>query len=230
MIIRQIGNSPRLRAPRSWSIALGAVALILAPLVIAAAKDEGGTERVRLKEPRIKPLEKSEWNDAQRALLEPRERNGRIINIFKTLAKHPDLFEDWIVFGGHVLGGSTLPAREREILILRVGWLCRAEYEWAQHAVIGKRAGLSDEEIVRLTKGPDAKGWSDFDAALLRAADELHSDAFVTDATWKTLAERYDEKQMMDLVFTVGQYNLVSMALNSLGVQVDEGLEGFPKE
>ena len=89
--------------------------------------------------------------------------------------------------------------------------------------------GLSEEEILRITKGPDATGWSEADATLLRAADELREDAFITDATWNALAKRYDEKQMMDIVFTVREYNLVSMALNSFGVQLDDGVEGFPE-
>ena len=92
-----------------------------------------------------------------------------------------------------------------------------------------KNAGLTEEEILRTTKGPDDPGWSDFDAALLRAADELHHDAILSDATWETLSRRYDEKQMMDVVFTVGQYNLVSWMLNSTGVQLEAGVPGVPE-
>ena len=118
-------------------------------------------------------------------------------------------------------------ARERELLILRIGWLCQAEYEWGQHVVFGKGAGLTDEEIARIKEGPDAKGWAPFDAALLRAADELHADAFISDATWAALSARYSTEQLMDVVFAVGQYNLVSMALNTFGVQLDKGVKGF---
>ena len=89
--------------------------------------------------------------------------------------------------------------------------------------------GLTDDEILRITKGPDDPGWSDFDAALIRAADELFHDAIISDATWNALSQRYDEKQLMDVVFTVGQYNMVSWALNSLGVQLEEGVPGFPE-
>jgi alkylhydroperoxidase family enzyme len=127
-----------------------------------------------------------------------------------------------------VLNKSTLPPRDRELLILRIGWLCRAEYEFGQHVVIGRREGLSDEEIERVTRGPDAEGWDPFDATLLRAVDELHDDAFLSEATWNELVARYDTMQLMDVVFTVGQYNLVSMALNTLGVQLEEGTPGFP--
>ncbi len=88
---------------------------------------------------------------------------------------------------------------------------------------------MTDEEIKRITKGPKAPGWDHFDATLLQAVDELHADAFITDATWNALAQRYNQQQLMDVVATVGQYNLVSMFLNSFGVQLDEGVPGFPK-
>jgi len=185
---------------------------------------------MRLRKPRIEPLAEAEWDAEVRELLEPTRGGvggGAVLNIFKTIAHHPKLMKRWNVFGNHVLFKSTLPPRDREILILRVGWLCRAEYEWGQHVVIGRRVGLSDDDIARIREGPEAAGWNRFEAALVRAADELHADAFVSDDTWKTLAAGYDTRQMMDVVFTVGQYTVVSMALNSFGVQLDPGIEGF---
>jgi alkylhydroperoxidase family enzyme len=128
-----------------------------------------------------------------------------------------------------VLFKSTISPRERELLILRTGWNCRAEYEWGQHVLIGKQVGITDDEIDRITRGPDAPGWDPFDATLLRAADELHRDSRIGDATWSALGARYDTQQMIDVVFAVGQYTMVSMALNSLEVQLDEGIEGFPR-
>ena len=186
--------------------------------------------RMRLKEPRMKPLDEPEWNDEQKQILNPLKMGGHVFNVFTTLARDPKMMKAYLPFGAYILGGSTLPPREREILILRIGWLCRSEYEFGQHSVIGQGAGLTPEEISRITKGPKAKGWSPFDAALIRAVDELHSDAFITDVTWHALAERYDEKQMIDLIMTVGAYSMLSMALNSLGVQLDEGIPGFPKQ
>ena len=107
-------------------------------------------------------------------------------------------------------------------MILRIGWLCRCGYEWGQHVPIARSAGLADEEIARIPRGPDAAGWSEVERLLLRATDELHADAFIGDATWAALSAHYDVQQLLDLVFTVGQYNLVSMALNSLGVQPEK--------
>jgi alkylhydroperoxidase family enzyme len=179
---------------------------------------------MRLAKPRIAPLADEQLDPELRV----RFGNGPILNIFRTLANHPALAKRWLVFGNHVLAKSTLPARERELVILRIGWLCRSGYEWGQHVVIGKASGLTDEEIARIAKGPDAPGWSAADRALLRATDELHADAFVSDATWSELAIRFGTQQLMDLVFTVGQYNLVSMALNSFGVQPEPGLPELP--
>jgi alkylhydroperoxidase family enzyme len=180
-------------------------------------------------QPRVTPLPESEWTDEVRELLGSTEMGGRTLNIFRTLARHPKLMKRWLVFGTHVLGKATIGARERELLILRTGWNCRAEYEWGQHVVIGKMVGITDAEIERITQGPDAPGWAPFEATLLRAADELQRDKRIGDATWAALSEHYGVQELLDVIFTVGQYTLVSMALNSLGVQLDEGIPGFPK-
>ena len=183
----------------------------------------------RLRKPRIEPVKKETWTAEQRKLLEPMEKAGRLYNVFSAMGNHVALATAWMTFATHVLRRNSLPPRDREILILRIGWLCQSEYEWAQHVRIGKTEGLTDDDIRGISAGPDGPGLGDHDRLLLKAVDELHADAFISDTTWNTLAKSYDTRQMMDLVFTVGQYNLVSMALNSFGVQLDEGLEGFPK-
>jgi 4-carboxymuconolactone decarboxylase len=201
-------------------------------LIGCAALEKGRDGRVRLKEPRIKPLAESEWNAEQQKLLNPlrvARLGGRVANISTTLANHSRLQERWLPFARYIFGESSLPPRERELLTLRIGWLCQSEYEFGQHTVIGKSAGLTDEEIKRITEGPKAPAWDPFDATLLRAVDELHADAFITDATWNALAKRYNKQQLMDVVATVGHYKLVSMFLNSFGVQLDEGVPGFPE-
>ena len=92
-----------------------------------------------LKRPRIEPLAEDQWDPETRELLARSQMHGRVLNIFSTLAHYPKLLKRWMVFAGHILGKSSLPARDREILILRIGWLCRAEYEWGQHVLIGAR-------------------------------------------------------------------------------------------
>ena len=182
---------------------------------------------MRLDKPRITALADDQITPEVRGLVGSSPMG--MLNIFRTLANHPGLMKRWLVFGNHVLGKSTLPAREREIAILRIGWLCRSGYEWGQHVAIGKATGLSDEEIARIPQGASAAGWTPTERALLRATDELHADAFISDATWSELASSWNTQQLMDLVFTVGQYNLVSMALNSFGVQPEPGLAPLPR-
>jgi len=182
---------------------------------------------MRLKKPRIAPLHENNWTDEQKQVFRGQEMRGNVQNIFRTLANHEKLAKRWLVFGNHILAKSSLSPRDREIVILRMGWLCQSGYEWGQHVLIGRRSDLSDEEILRLQEGAEADGWSDYDRLLIRAADELHDDAFITDETWEGLKKTLTDQQMMDLVFTCGQYNLVSMALNSFGVQLDEDLPGW---
>ncbi len=180
---------------------------------------------MRLTKPRIEPLASEELDADTKANLGDRPQ----LSIFRTLARHPKLLKRWMVFGNHILNKSSLPPRERELVILRVGWLCQAGYEWGQHVLIARNLGVREEEIERIADGPDAEGWSELDRLLLLAADELHADSFVSDDTWRGLATHYDTLQLMDLVFTVGQYHLVSMALNSFGVQLEDGAPALPR-
>jgi alkylhydroperoxidase family enzyme len=187
--------------------------------------------------PRIQPLPPQEWPAEMRQALaalrppEPRHplpegREGRpkALNALGTLARHPALTRAYHTFNGHVLFASTLSIRQREILVLRVASVRRAAYEWAQHVVLAGDAGLDSDEVARIAEGPDAPGWSPLERAMLRATDELLADAMVTDATWKTLASELDEQQLMDLVFTVGAYEVLAMALRSFGVELDDDL------
>jgi 4-carboxymuconolactone decarboxylase len=159
-----------------------------------------------------------------REAVEKNAMNGRILNIFKVLAHHPKLVKRWTPFAGHILAKQTLPFRDRELLILRIGWLNQAEYEFAQHELIARKGGVSDADIERIKEGPKAAGWSVHDAALMQVADDLHENSVVSEETWATLSKSYSTEQLMDAVFTVGQYNMVSWALNSFGVPLDDFL------
>jgi 4-carboxymuconolactone decarboxylase len=150
--------------------------------------------------------------------------DGEVINIFGTLAHHPDLLRRWLVFATHVLAKTTLPPRERELLILRTGWNCKSRYEWGQHVLIARECGLSDVEIERVKDGPAAEGWDTRDRSLLVAADELHSTSSMSDATWEALSDMYSVEQVLDLVATVGNYHLVAMFLNTTRVALDPGV------
>ena len=182
---------------------------------------------MRLSEPRIQPSEAGDWNQEQRALMEKMEKGVGPINIMRTLVRHEKLLKRWLPFTNHILFKSTISRRERELLILRTAWDTQAVYEWAQHVVIARDAGITDGEIARVREGSGADGWSASERALLAAADELIADKMVGNETWAALSEHYSEEQLMDVIFTVGNYTTVAMALNSIGVQLDEGLEGF---
>jgi 4-carboxymuconolactone decarboxylase len=179
--------------------------------------------------PRITPLPEAERTEAQRELLARVDLGGTLgeANIFTTLVRAPDLFRRWLPFGGALLRGA-LPARDRELLILRTAVNCAAPYEWGQHVRIGKPAGLTDEEIARIASGAAAQGWSPDDALLLEVADELHERAAISNARYDALAARYDEVQLIEVPMLVGHYHLVAMTLNALRVESDGGLAPLP--
>ncbi|HYC64934.1 MAG TPA: carboxymuconolactone decarboxylase family protein [Reyranellaceae bacterium] len=164
-------------------------------------------------------------SDEDRETIGKNAMNGQIFNIFKVLAHHPKLVKRWTPFAGHILSKQSLPFRDRELLILRIGWLNQAEYEWAQHELIARKGGLNDADIENIKKGP-AGSWNEHERALMQAADDLYENSVVSDATWATLAKKYSTEQMVDVVFTIGQYNMVSWALNSFGVPLDDFLPG----
>jgi len=179
---------------------------------------------MRLSAPRIPALRDDQFDADQAELVKPMAETGRVLNIFRTLAHAPKAARAFLAWGGYVLSRrNDLPAREREIVILRTGFLCRSGYEWTQHVEIGLKAGLTDEEIAAIKIGAAAPGWSAADRALILASDELHGDQFITDTTWAALKASFTDKQCMDVVFTAGQYTQVSMMLNSFGVQLDPG-------
>lgn len=173
---------------------------------------------------RIEPVPADRLTPRQASLLAPFMARGPVSNIFRTLVQAPGAFEELMGWTFYILSRrNSLPGREREIVVLRIGYLCRSGYEWTQHAAHGLRMGLTEEEVSRIKLGPEAPGWSEADTALLRASDELHRDQFVTDSTWAALNRHFSSRQCMDVVFTAGQYTQISMMLNTFGVQLDEG-------
>ncbi len=131
-------------------------------------------------------------------------------------------------YTGHFVRNYTIPLRDKELLILRTAWLSRGDYVWGRHNVMGQDAGLTDGEIRRVTQGPGEPEWDDFDAALLRAADELHLSRFISQSTWDDLATRYTQEQLTEVVLIVGNYTQLTMLQNTLGVQLPPDIEGLP--
>ena len=179
---------------------------------------------MRLGTPRIAPVDAGRADAEQTAVLDSLAASGRPpLNVFATFARYPDTARAFLGWGTYILSDrNALDARRRELAILRTGYNCRSGYEWTQHVPIGQRAGLSDAEVERIKQGPAAPEWDALDRATLEACDQLHGNQHLESATWEALAPLGD-KGRMDLVLTVGQYTQVSMFLNALGVQLDEG-------
>jgi 4-carboxymuconolactone decarboxylase len=155
-----------------------------------------------------------------------RATGGEPPRVLTTLARHRRLFRRWLPFGRTLLLRPALPRRDVELLILRVAWNCGSWYEWAQHARLAGRSGLPPDAVARVPLGPGEPGWTSRQALLLRAADELHQQRVITDATWTQLSEQLDERQLIELPLLVGHYEMLAMALNSLGVEPEPAALG----
>ena len=188
-------------------------------------------------QPRIAPLPPSDWPTGMRDALAPlrppnprhpypkTEGRPKGLNVLGTFAHHPDLTHAFMTFNGHILFTSTLAPRDRELIVLRVAALRNSIYEWEQHAVIAGDNGIDEDAVARVAAGPDEPGWTPLEHAMLRAVDELVRDATISGATWTVLEEGFDDQQILDLVFTVGAYDVLAMALNVCGTPLDDDLK-----
>ena len=183
----------------------------------------------RLTTPRLKPVPEAQWSAEQRELIKPMTANGPPANLYTTMLNHPKLYGPRRTFGSYIQRESLLPPKTRELVIMRTAWLIRAEYEWAHHVSLSKEAGLTDAEIARVAKGPQAAGWSEEHAAVLQAVDELRREAFISDATWAKLKKHYDMKQLVEIIYTSGGYTMTGLAINSFGIQVEPGYPPLPR-
>ena len=180
--------------------------------------------------PRIEPIDLDDVTDPELAetLSGALTLDGRPLNIFGVLGHHPKLLKRFNLLGGFILNKGLIPERERELVILRIGWNAQAVYEFGQHTVIGRRCGLTDVEIAALTKSLTDHEWTADDRALISMADELSADDCVSDTTWAALATHWSDAELVELLIVAGFYRLVSGFLNSAGVQLDDGVPGFP--
>ena len=179
------------------------------------------------KEARIPPLEPREWTPEQRKRFDPNGTGQRAANVFVTFVRNPSADRVRGPINQHILNSTTLSVRQRETLLMRIGVLCRSEYEWAAHSRLGRRAGMSDADVARIIAGPDSGGGEPLEIALIRATDELYRDDRVSDDTWAALAKGLDTKQLLDVLIAVGGYRSTSMAINSAGVQLDANMADF---
>jgi AhpD family alkylhydroperoxidase len=155
---------------------------------------------------------------------ERRPGDPKGLNVLGTLAHHPELATAFHTFNGHVLSATTLTGRQRELIVLRIAAVRGCEYEWVQHAVLADKVGLDQADVDRIAVGRAAPGWSPLERAMVAAVDELLVDARMTDETWKALAAELDERQLLDLIFTVGAYDVVAMMLGACRTELDDDL------
>ena len=151
---------------------------------------------------------------------------GKPPHVFTTLARHRGLFRRWLWYSAGLMPGGRLPRQESELVILRVAHNTACEYEWGHHERLGRRAGLSSEEIARVREGSTAPGWSPRRALLLEAADELHAVGVIGDELWAQLSGALSEVELIELCMLIGHYETLAMTLNSLRVEPDFPLEG----
>jgi len=194
---------------------------------------------------RIQPLPFDEWDLDAISVVAPGRQLGPS-NVLGLFANHPALAKAFLRYNAYLLGrDSTIPPHIRELAILRVAWRRRCRYEWAQHVRIARRAGVTDAEIAMVRAGADARagaGNGDGDSAgdgdapgheitalIIAAVDELDANSGLSDGIYQALADKFDDRQLMDLVFTIGTYGLLAMAFNAFGLDLDPGLsdEGF---
>jgi 4-carboxymuconolactone decarboxylase len=144
-------------------------------------------------------------------------------------ANHPDLALSFLPFNKHLLQTSPLSPRLRELAVLRVNAYRYSEYQWYHHVELAEREGLSMEQMVAVGQGAEAKVWSDLDRAVIRAVDQLMTTSTLDDAAWKALAKELDDRQIMDLIFTVGCYAFLAPVFNVAGIALEEPYKRYEK-
>jgi 4-carboxymuconolactone decarboxylase len=188
--------------------------------------------------PRIAPLQPDELSAEQEAVLSsaivndkgvlrPRRSGDSFLPFVGIMLRHPGLYAQFNPLGNFILQKGRLSARDRELVTLRVGWLCKTPFQWAHHVRIAHQLGMKPEDLERITAGPSAPGWTERDRALLAAVDELHSSSTLSDKGWSELQPHFDEQQLIELIFAVGFYHLMSITLNGLRIHPDPSLRGL---
>ncbi len=171
---------------------------------------------------RLQPLDANAWNPS---LAGVRRRIGSPLNIHCVIAHHPELMASYAPLREHVVTSSSLDAADRELVILRIAHQTRCDYEWRHHVARGRKAGLDDERIARVRKGSEAPGWSREEALLLRAVDDMLADSEIGEATLAAMDGAFSDRQILDIVFTVGVYVIMAILLKTLRVPLEKGFD-----
>lgn len=174
--------------------------------------------------PRLAPLSEADAPPEAREILA-----NWPYNLHRVLARNIPTLTRWMPYAEHILRDNALPVREREIAILRVAWNTRSEYEWGLHARLARSVGFSDRDLSEIAAGGASTHWQPWEAAILDAVDDIMSRWEIGDAAWAVLAERFDDRQLIDLIFVIGQFVLVAVTLKSLRVPLEPGIEPLPR-
>lgn len=190
--------------------------------------------------PRIAPRPPEEWDDdavtalrdafgvaAADRLLADDPDTPTMPNVLATLLRHPALTGPFLTYNNVLLRTPTLEPRWRELVVLRVAWRTRSEYEWAQHVRMATRFAITADEVDAIAQGAEADRWSTLESDLLRATDELLDESRIHDDTWARLGATLDERQLIELTFVVGTYACLAMVFNSIGLRLDDELAGL---
>jgi len=204
-------------------LALGGMALlgVSAQETVSASDIQAREAYITGKPPRISPLQPGEYGEqGHETVAALRTALGlpptaEVLEYVATMLRHPALLQRHVDLSVQLFKG-TLSARDRELAILRTGWLCQAPYEWGEHVLIGKRVGFTSEEIERITIGSTAPEWDEHDRAILRAVEELLADTMISDETWAALARTFDEQQLLEFPILIGFYQGISYLQNSV--------------
>lgn len=181
-------------------------------------------ERLIGRQPRLRPLQREDWTPAMRRMLDPNDTGARVANVYGTYIHSVEMDILRRRVSEHIRDETTLSDRHREVLLIRIGVLCRSEYEWAAHSRIGRRLGMTDADIERIVAGPAQRNDDSVELALLLATDELYRDDVVSDETWAKLETEFDTLQLLDILTAIGGYRMFSMAINTFGVQLDPNM------
>lgn len=176
---------------------------------------------------RLRLSERSDWSEEVGDILGQAEPPS--LNVLYAIGHHPHLLGPFLAYSATIAMRGVLSRRDSEVLALRAAWNCRSEFEWGHHVHYAREAGISEAEIARLARSNE-DGWSERDRLLVRAADELHDHKIVSEETWKCLRGELDEAQLIELLFVVGHYTMLSMLTNSAGVPLEEGFDRLPAD
>ncbi|SIN65603.1 Alkylhydroperoxidase family enzyme, contains CxxC motif [Parasphingorhabdus marina DSM 22363] len=176
-------------------------------------------------QPGLQPIPKEQLPDDLSEML-----GDWVFNLHKTLAYSPDTLKAWMPFAIHILQSNRLPVRDREIAILRVGWNCRSAYEWGMHERVARSVGFSDDDLEAICVGPISENWTERESAILAAADDIHAQSTITDRVWKQLKPCLDPAELIDLVYLIGQFHMISVTLNAMRTPLEEGVSSLPED